>query len=168
MSMGPPDTLRMVFEADAWDSTISFASGIPVTLGATRELSIADDVNLARQTRRSLKFFDGTGLSPTGVFAVASQYAWDLSNLYTTDDVSLTAVPESSPLFMFTLCLATLIITRRGIVRRLRGGVQEAARLIPLMTYACASRPDIFSWRRREIHEILRIEADALIGRNQE
>ena len=33
LAMGPGGTLRMVFEADAWGSTISFAPGIPVALG---------------------------------------------------------------------------------------------------------------------------------------
>jgi hypothetical protein len=33
LAMAPGGALRMVFEADAWDSTISFAPGIPVTLG---------------------------------------------------------------------------------------------------------------------------------------
>ena len=30
-----------MFDADAWDSTISFAPGIPVTLGGTLELTFA-------------------------------------------------------------------------------------------------------------------------------
>ena len=50
LTMGPGGTLRMVFEADAWDSTISFAPGIPVTLGGTLELAFAADVNLASQS----------------------------------------------------------------------------------------------------------------------
>src|SRR5262249_26982755 len=47
LAIGPGGTLRMVFEADAWDSTISFASGIPVTLGGTLEVTFADGVDLA-------------------------------------------------------------------------------------------------------------------------
>ena len=92
--MGPGGTLRMVFEADAWDSTISFAPGIPVTLGGTLELTFADDVNLASQVGRTFDLFDWTGVTPTGAFAVSSPYAWDLSNLYTTGEVTLTAIPE--------------------------------------------------------------------------
>src|SRR5262249_19089476 len=74
LTMGPGGTLRMVFEADAWDSTISFASGIPVTLGGTLELTFADDVNLAGQVGRTFHVFDWTGVSPTGAFAVNSRY----------------------------------------------------------------------------------------------
>ena len=103
--MGPGGTLRMVFEADAWDSTISFAPGIPVTLGGTLELTFADDVNLASQVGRTFDLFDWTGVNPTGAFAISSPYAWDLSNLYTTGEVTLTAVPEPQ---RFTRCLASL------------------------------------------------------------
>jgi uncharacterized protein YjbI with pentapeptide repeats len=39
LAMGPGGTLRMMFEADAWDSTIFFAPDIPVTLGGTLELT---------------------------------------------------------------------------------------------------------------------------------
>ena len=66
LAMGPGGTLRMVFEADAWDSTISFAPGIPVTLGGTLELTFADDVNLASQVGRTFDLFDWTGVNPTG------------------------------------------------------------------------------------------------------
>jgi uncharacterized protein YjbI with pentapeptide repeats len=109
LMMGPGGTLRMVFEADAWDSTISFAPGIPVTLGGTLELTFADDVNLASQFGRTFDLFDWTGVNPTGAFAIASPYAWDLSNLYTTGDVTLTAVPEPTSLATFLLC--ALLIT---------------------------------------------------------
>ncbi len=37
--MGTGGTRRMVFEADVWDSTISFAAGIPVARGGTRQPS---------------------------------------------------------------------------------------------------------------------------------
>jgi uncharacterized protein YjbI with pentapeptide repeats len=94
LNMAPGGTLRIVFEADAWDSTISFAPGIPVTLGGTLELTFADDVNLASQVGRTFDLFDWTGVHPTGVFTVASRYVWDFSSLYTTGDVRLLAIPD--------------------------------------------------------------------------
>jgi uncharacterized protein YjbI with pentapeptide repeats len=103
LTMGPGGTLQMVFEADAWDSTISFAPGIPVTLGGTLELTFADDVNLASQVGRTFDLFDWTGVTPAGAFGISSPYAWDLSNLYTTGEVTLTAVPEPA-----TFALAAL------------------------------------------------------------
>jgi hypothetical protein len=108
LEMGPGGTLRMVFEADAWDSTISFAPGIPVALGGTLELTFAADVNLTRQVGRTFDLFDWTGVVPTGAFAVSGAHVWDLSNLYTTGKVTLIAVPESS-------CLALAVASACGM-----------------------------------------------------
>jgi hypothetical protein len=87
--MGPGGVLRMEFEADAWDSTITFAVGIPVSRGGTLELTFAADVNLASQLGRTFDVFDWTGVTPTGAFSVESPYWWDLSQLDTTGDVTL-------------------------------------------------------------------------------
>jgi uncharacterized protein YjbI with pentapeptide repeats len=110
LAMGPGGTLRLVFEADAWDSTISFAPGIPVTLGGTLELTFAEDVNLASQIGRTFDLFDWMGVSPTGAFIVTSPYSWNLSNLYTTGEVTLTAVPEPRALIMLCVVLAALVV----------------------------------------------------------
>jgi hypothetical protein len=101
--MGPGGTLRMVFETDAWDSTISFAPGIPVTLGRMLELTFADDVGLASQLGRTLDLFDWTGVTPTGEFTISSPSAWDLSNFYTTGEVTLVSVPEPSAMVLLIL-----------------------------------------------------------------
>jgi uncharacterized protein YjbI with pentapeptide repeats len=106
LAMGPGGTLRMVFEADDWDSTISFAPGIPVTLGGTLELTFADDVNLASQLGRTLDLFDWTGVTPTGDFAIFSSYAWDLSDLYTTGEVTLAAIPEPTGIVLVAAAAA--------------------------------------------------------------
>jgi uncharacterized protein YjbI with pentapeptide repeats len=113
MAMGPGSTLRMVFEADAWDSTISFAPGIPVTFGGTLELTFADDVNLASQVGRTFDLFDWTGVTATGAFTVSSSYSWDLSNLYTSGEVTLTAVPEPSVSALATSAVFSLTLCRR-------------------------------------------------------
>ena len=39
--MSEGGSLQLLFDADAWDSTISFQPGIPVTLGGNLELSFA-------------------------------------------------------------------------------------------------------------------------------
>ena len=135
--MGPGGTLRMVFEADAWDSTISFAPGIPVTLGGTLELTFADDVNLASQVGRTFDLFDWTGVNPTGAFAVSSPYAWDLSNLYTTGEVTLTAVPEPSGFFLLSLALAAILATRRAKFLHPGRVVQIATAIFPLVAVRC-------------------------------
>jgi hypothetical protein len=43
---------------------------------------------------RAFAIFDWTGVTPTGAFAISSPYVWDLSNLYTTGAITLTAIPE--------------------------------------------------------------------------
>jgi hypothetical protein len=84
--------LRLEFDADPWGSTISFAPGVPVTRGGTLELSFAAEVNLADEIGRTIDLFDWTGVTPTGTFTVSSPYTWNLSNLYTTGEVTLTAI----------------------------------------------------------------------------
>ena len=134
--MGPGGTLRMVFEADAWDSTISFAPGIPVTLGGTLELTFADDVNLASQVGRTFDLFDWTGVNPTGAFAVSSPYAWDLSNLYTTGEVTLTAVPEPSTLLLLSCCASGDSCDAPCQLHRRSRVLQIAAAMFPLVAFA--------------------------------
>ena len=95
--MDATGTLRLVFDADAWDSTISFAAGIPVTRAGTLELLFAPEVNLAAQIGRTIDLFNWSGVTPTGTFTVSSPYSWNLSNLYTTGEVTLTAVPGVLP-----------------------------------------------------------------------
>jgi uncharacterized protein YjbI with pentapeptide repeats len=114
LAIGAGGTLRMVFEADAWDSTISFAPGIPVTLGGTLELTFANDVNLAGQVGRTFHLFDWTGVTPTCAFAISSAYRWNLSNLYSTGEVTLMAVPESSPILLLSFALGTFASVGRG------------------------------------------------------
>jgi uncharacterized protein YjbI with pentapeptide repeats len=114
LTMGLAGTLRMVFEADAWDSTISFAPGIPVTLGGTLELTFAADVNPASQVGRTFDLFNWTSVTPTGAFTISSPYTWDLSNLYSTGQVTLTAVPEpSSATLLLAFAAAVAIGCRR-------------------------------------------------------
>jgi hypothetical protein len=116
LAVGPGGILRMVFEADAWDSTISFAPGIPVTLGGMLELTFADDVNLAGQLGRTFDLFDWTGVNPTGEFTVSSPYTWDLSNLYTTGEVTLLSVPEPSSIALLLVGVLLIIAQRRAVV----------------------------------------------------
>jgi uncharacterized protein YjbI with pentapeptide repeats len=94
LAMDATGTLRLVFDADPWDSLISFAPGIPVTLGGTLELDFATGVDVATQSGRTIDLFDWTGVTPTGAFTtVSSPYTWNLTNLYTTGEVTLTAAP---------------------------------------------------------------------------
>jgi uncharacterized protein YjbI with pentapeptide repeats len=93
LAMNVGGTLHLAFDADHWDSTISFAPGIPVALDGTLELAFAPDVNLAGQIGRTFDLFNWAGVNPTGAFGVSSFYLWDLSKLYTTGEVTLSNVP---------------------------------------------------------------------------
>ena len=93
VAMDTTGTLRLEFDADPWDSAISFAPGIPVALGGTLELNFSPDVDIATQLGRTIDLFDWTGVTPTGVFTISSPYTWDLSKLYITGEVTLAAAP---------------------------------------------------------------------------
>jgi hypothetical protein len=111
--MGAGATLRIVLETDAWDSTISFAPGIPVTLGGTLEVTFAADVNLASLVGRAFKLFDWTGVIPDGAFAVSSPFQWDLSKLYAAGEVTLIAVPEPAARALVALSSVSLTLNYR-------------------------------------------------------
>ena len=130
-------TLRMEFDADTWDSTISFAPGIPVTLGGTLELNFAPGVNVATQSGRTIDLFDWTGVTPTGAFTVSSPYTWNLTNLYTTGEVTLAAVPSLPGDFNHdgTVDAADYVVWRKN--RRRTGWVRHLA---------CQLRPN--NWQR--------------------
>ena len=91
--MDATGTLQLVFDADPWDSTISFARAFPWR-SAARWIDLRPGVNVATQSGRTIDLFDWTGVTPTGTFTVSSPYTWNLSNLYTTGEVTLTAVPS--------------------------------------------------------------------------
>jgi uncharacterized protein YjbI with pentapeptide repeats len=95
--------LHLVFASDAWDSLISFESGSPVTLDGTLDLTFASDVDLRSQLGRAIRIFDWSGVTPKGTFAIRSPYAWDLSRLYITGEVTLLTVPEPEA-FVLLLC----------------------------------------------------------------
>jgi uncharacterized protein YjbI with pentapeptide repeats len=113
-AMGPGGTLRILMEADAWDSTISFAAGTPVTLDGTLELLFADGTDLISQVGRTFELFNWAGVAPTGAFHVESPYTWNLCHLYTTGEVTLAAVPEPSGLVLAAAGVLALAILRRG------------------------------------------------------
>ncbi len=119
MAMADGGVLQILFDADAWDSTISFQPDIPVTLGGTLELMFVTDVDLASQVGRTFDVFDWTGVNPTGQFQFASPYAWDLTSLYTTGEVTLTAVPEPSSIALLVIGAAGILAlaTRRRSAR---------------------------------------------------
>jgi uncharacterized protein YjbI with pentapeptide repeats len=121
MAMVGDSRLALFFDADPWDSLISFEPGIPVQLGGQLELAFADDVEVASQVGRTLRIFDWTGVSPMGLFEIRSLYVWDRANLYTTGEVTLLAVPEPATLVLGGTALLSPFVwrTNKG-ARRIR------------------------------------------------
>ncbi|MGD9634150.1 MAG: pentapeptide repeat-containing protein [Pirellulales bacterium] len=109
----PASTLRMEFEADDWDSTISFAPEIPVALGGTLQLTFANGVNPAEHIGRTFHLFDWTGVNPVGAFSVDSDYRWDFSHFYDAGEVTLIAVPEPNVMLPMLLPVAALVAIGR-------------------------------------------------------
>jgi uncharacterized protein YjbI with pentapeptide repeats len=121
-TIAPSGLLELVFDADDWGSTISFETGITVELGGALGLTFAPDVDVAGQVGRTLDLFDWTGVARTGQFEIQSPYFWDTTNLYTTGDVKLVAVPEPATasiligtalLLLFSRRLRTRLVLRR-------------------------------------------------------
>lgn len=92
LDMSGTGTMFMIFEADEWNSTISFDPGIPVNLGGVLDLNFKEDVNILSQVGRTIDLFDWTAVDPLGAFAIETPYEWDLTNLYTTGEVTLLSV----------------------------------------------------------------------------
>jgi hypothetical protein len=112
-NMEEDSVLQLLFESDQWDSLISFEPGIPVKFGGTLELTFADDVELASQVGRTLRIFDWTGVSPSGLFEIRSPYVWDITHLYTTGEVTLVAVPEPTSGLIVLAAVLTLVAHRK-------------------------------------------------------
>jgi uncharacterized protein YjbI with pentapeptide repeats len=117
-AMDAGSALRMLLEADAWDSTISFAAGIPVTLGGgTLDLQFALGVDPSGQLGRTFRLFNWSGVSPNGTFNIVSPYSWDLSRLYTNGEVTLIPEPATVALVAFGCCARTWTLRRRRLCR---------------------------------------------------
>lgn len=82
-------TLQMSFDNDPWQSLISFEPGITVQLDGMLALTIAADVDVYSQIGRTIRIFDWSGVEPQGAFRIVSDYSWDVSQLYTTGEVTL-------------------------------------------------------------------------------
>ncbi len=113
MAAGTELELRMD-ELD-WECMISFEYGMPVTLGGTLRLSLADGAAGENLVGRTFDLFNWNApLAADSRFdAVASLpgFIWDTSALYTTGEVALTAIPEPATLGL--LALGALALIRR-------------------------------------------------------
>jgi uncharacterized protein YjbI with pentapeptide repeats len=109
--------LKLLLDDGAWDSTVAFAPNTNVELGGRLVLDFAAEVLPATQVGRTFDLFDWSEAQRTGVFAVVTQpqWRWDLSQLYTTGEVTLLAVPEPAiPTFWVVTVVGWWWAVRRG------------------------------------------------------
>jgi len=88
----PTSTLQFLLDNN-WTSPIGFTPGLTPALGGTLDLEFAPGVNLYSQVGHTFDLFNWTGVTPSGAFTVSSPYQWNLSQLYTTGNVTLQSVP---------------------------------------------------------------------------
>jgi uncharacterized protein YjbI with pentapeptide repeats len=102
-NMSSGGTLQLLFDSNPWTAVISFQSGIPVELGGTLDLEFADGADPSSQIGKPIHVFDWTGVTSNGTFDIGGPYTWDISQLYTSGDVTLTAVPEPASLLLLLI-----------------------------------------------------------------
>ena len=97
--------LKFIFNEDNWYSTVNIESGTIINLAGTLELDFADDVDISSLIGTTFDLFDWNGLlTENDIFdniTFVGNTEWDLSNLYTTGEVTL--IPEPVTLFLFGL-----------------------------------------------------------------
>jgi hypothetical protein len=72
------------------------------------------DTDVGTQVGRKIHLFDWSGVSPSGAFTIGGPYTWDASQLYTSGDVTLTAVPEPASIGLILAGLLPVIAMRRS------------------------------------------------------
>jgi uncharacterized protein YjbI with pentapeptide repeats len=106
-------TLQFLLD-DAWTSPVGFAPGLIPALGGTLDLELAAGVDPASLLGESFQLFDWNGALPVdNQFATITTepgLTFDVSNLYSTGNVTLTAVPEPSSLALCLLALGALLL----------------------------------------------------------
>lgn len=104
-------SLQIVLDGQPWGSTIAFANGIPVALGGELDLTLAQGVDLSSLVGDTFKLFDWSGVSPTGQFQIVADPGWDISQLYTTGQVTyLGTVPEPSTIALLAVGAVALCL----------------------------------------------------------
>jgi hypothetical protein len=105
-------SFQILLDGNAWSSTISFDSGIPVTLAGMLDVRLADGVDPASLRWVPIQLFDWTTVAPSGHFTwednLPAGYRWDTSHLYDTGVIM--AIPEPATLSL--LALGTLVLNR--------------------------------------------------------
>jgi uncharacterized protein YjbI with pentapeptide repeats len=112
----PASTLQFQFSPD-WTSPIGFAAGLTPSLSGTLDLELAPGVDPAELIGDSFQLFEWNTPLPAGdeflSITTDPRLNWDLSELYTTGIVSVSAVPEPASATVLGVATAALLARRR-------------------------------------------------------
>jgi hypothetical protein len=99
----------------SWNSTMRFAPGVDVSLDGALELHLADGFNGSAFAPMVFQLFDWTGVTPTGSMAIVSDpgAVWDTSQLLSTGQVTLIAVPEPQLALLLAGAAGVSMLRRR-------------------------------------------------------
>lgn len=117
MSMALGSTLRVIFSASdtLWGSTMSFDDGVMPALGGTLELSVEAGTDPNTLVGKAFHLFNWpVGMDPTNQFGTIQMddvLEWDVRDLYTSGDVTLT--PEPATLSLLVLGGLAVLWRRR-------------------------------------------------------
>ena len=112
----PAATLQFQLAAN-WTSPMGFAAGLIPSLNGTLDLELAPGIDPNSLIGDSFQLFDwNTPLPPSDQFLYITtdpSLKWDLSDLYTTGVVSVSAVPEPASMAVFGIGAIALLVRRR-------------------------------------------------------
>ncbi len=142
----PASTLQFVLDQN-WTSPVGFASGLTPSLSGALDLEFANGVDPSALVGDTFQLFNWSAPLPPddqfSSFATAPGLTWDLSNLYTTGSVTLTAVPEPSALI---LAVIGSVGGAMFVWRRRPGRVKSCTRTSAMSTLESIDVSERRSW----------------------
>ena len=118
MTLADGSILEMRFADAGWQSIITVDPGVVPDLGGTLALRFADGANPATLVGTKFHLFNWNGQLAAGDhfdrIDSLPGYVWDTSQLYTSGDVTLMAVPEPSAMLLAAVCVVLAGAARLG------------------------------------------------------
>ena len=106
-------TLEILLDDLEWESTLAFDPRASVNISGTLRLDFDELTNPISSVGRTFDLFNWP-LIVNGTFDIVThpKHTWDLSNLYSTGEVRLLAIPEPSSLTGLTACMLSILLNR--------------------------------------------------------